>query len=120
MGTGQGTDPPATPASQAAPAAPHLAYKFPLKEEVLLHNTCNPDTTLAPETAEWRWLGDVSPKYVFRRAMTLWKKKHRQEDKEAVQFYPSETRCFSAGDSLEWEVPRGGLLSDPHGHMFLH
>ena len=59
LGTGQGADPPAAPAPQAAaaPPAPHLADKFPLKEEVVVHNTCNPDTTLAPETPEWRcWL----------------------------------------------------------------
>ena len=56
LGTGQGADPPAAPAPQAAaaPPAPHLADKFPLKEEVVVHNTCNPDTTLAPETPEWR------------------------------------------------------------------
>ena len=73
LGTGQGADPPAAPAPQAAaaPPAPHLADKFLLKEEVVVHNTCNPDTTLAPETPEWRWLADVTPKYVFRRAMTL-------------------------------------------------
>ena len=47
----------------------------------MVHNTCNPDTTLAPETPEWRWLADVTPKYVFRRARTLWMKKHRQEDR---------------------------------------
>ena len=83
LGTGQGADPPAAPAPQAAaaPPAPHLADKFPLKEEMVVHNTCNPDTTLAPETSEWWWLADVTPKYVFRRAMTLWMRKHRQEDK---------------------------------------
>ena len=69
LGTGQGADPPAAPAPQAAaaPPAPHLADKFPLKEEVVVHNTCNPDTTLAPETPEWRWLADVTPKYVQTR-----------------------------------------------------
>ena len=43
LGTGQGADPPAAPAPQAvaAPPAPHLADKFPLKEEVVVHNTCN-------------------------------------------------------------------------------
>ena len=73
LGTGQGADPPATPAPQAAavPPASLLADKFPLKEEVVVHNTCNPDTTLAPETPGWPWLADVTPKYVFRRAMRL-------------------------------------------------
>ena len=35
LGTGQGADPPAAPAPQAAaaPPAPHLTDKFPLKEE---------------------------------------------------------------------------------------
>ena len=82
--TGQGADPPAPPAPQAAAAPParHLADKFPLKEDVVVHNTCNPDTTLAPETPEWRWLADVTPKYVFRRAMTLWMRKHGQEDRD--------------------------------------
>ena len=60
-------------------------HKFPLKEEVVVHDTCNPDTTLALETPEWRWLADVTPKYMFCRAMTLWMKKHRQEDKDGVQ-----------------------------------
>ena len=69
-----------------------------------LHNTCNPDTTLAPETPEWRWLADVTPKYVLRRAMTLWMKKHRQEDKDGVRSYPWETKCLSAGEFLEWKV----------------
>ena len=47
LGTEQGADLPAAPAPQAAaaPRAPHLADKFPLKEEVVVHNTCNPDTT---------------------------------------------------------------------------
>ena len=78
LGTGQGADHPAAPAPQAAaaPPAPPLAHNFPLKEELVVHNTCNPDTTLAPETPEWWWLADVTPKYVFRRAMTLWMKKH--------------------------------------------
>ena len=41
LGTGQGADPPTAPAPQAAaaPPAPHLADKFPLKEEVVVHNT---------------------------------------------------------------------------------
>ena len=70
----------------------------------MVHNTCNPDTTLAPETPEWRWLADVTPKYVFRRAMTLWMKKQRQEDKDGVQSYPWETKCLSAGEFSEWKV----------------
>ena len=93
LGTGQGAYPPAAPGPQAAatPPAPHLADRFPLKEEVVVHNTCYPDTTLAPETPELRWLADVTPKYVFRRAMTLWMKKHCQENKDGVQSYPWET-----------------------------
>ena len=54
LGTGQRADPPAAPAPQAAPLAPQLADKFPLKDEVLVNNTCNRDTTLALETEEWR------------------------------------------------------------------
>ena len=121
LGTGQGADPPAVPAPQAAaaPPAPHLADKFPLKEEVVVNNTCNPDTTLAPETPEWRWLADVTPKYVFRRALTLWMKKHRQEDKDGAQSYPWETKCLSAGEFSEWKVLRVGLSRDPQGHMSL-
>ena len=121
LGTGQGADPPAAPAPQAAaaPPAPHLADKFPLKEEVVVHNTCNPDTTLAPETPEWQWLADVTPKYVFRRAMTRWMKKHCQEDTDGLQFYPWETKCLSAGEFSEWKVLRVGLSSDPQGHMSL-
>ena len=40
LGTGQGADPPAAPAPEAAasPLAPHLANKIPLKEEVVVHN----------------------------------------------------------------------------------
>ena len=64
----------------------------------------DPHTTLAPETPEWRWLADVTPKYVFCRAMTLWMKKHRQEDKDGVQSYPWETKCLSAGEFPEWKV----------------
>ena len=94
LGTGQSADPPPAPAPQAAPAAPHLADKFPLREEVIIDNTCSPDTRLAPETPEWQWLGDMTPKYVFCRAMTLWKRRHRQEDKDGVQSYPSETKCL--------------------------
>ena len=75
LGTGQGADPQAAPAPQAAPPGPHLADKFPLMQEVLLHNTCKPDTTLAPETPEWSWLGDVTPNHVFCPAMTIWMKK---------------------------------------------
>ena len=121
LGTGHGADPPAAPAPQAAaaPPAPHRADKFPLKEKVVVHNTCNPNTTLAPETPEWRWLADVTPKCVFRRALTLWMKKHRQEDKDGVQSYPWEAKCLSAGEFSEWKVLRVGLSSDPQGHMSL-
>ena len=79
LGTRQGADQPAAPAQQAAaaPPAPHLADKFPLKEEVVVHNTCNLDTTLALETPEWRWLADVTPKYVFRQC-------HDALDEEAL------------------------------------
>ena len=103
LGTGRGADPPAASAPQAAaaPPAPHLADEFPLKEEVVVDNTCNRDTTLAPET---RWLADVTRKYVCRRAMTLWMKKHCQEDKDGVQSYPWETKCLSAGEFSEWNV----------------
>ena len=41
---------------------------------------------------------------LFRRAMTLWMKKHRQEDKDGVQSYPWETKCLSAGEFSEWKV----------------
>ena len=121
LSTGQGADPPAAPAPQAAAAPPalHLADKFPLKEEVVVQNTCNSDTTLAPETPEWPWLADVTPKYVFRRALTLWMKKHCQENKYGVQSYPSETKCLSAGEFSEWKLLRVGLSSDPQGHMSL-
>ena len=121
LSTGQGADPPAVPAPQAAaaPPAPHLADKFPLKKEVVVHNTCSPDTTPAPETLEWRWLADVTPSCVFRRAMTLWMRKHRQEDKDGVLSYPWETKCLSAGEFSEWKVLRVGLSSDPQGHMSL-
>ena len=119
LGTGQGADQSAAPAPQAAPPAPDLADKFQLKEEVLVHNTCNRDTTLVLETPEWRQIGDVTPKYVFRRAMTLWMKKHRQEDKHGVQSYPWETKCLSAGGFLEWKMLRVGWLSNPHRQMSL-
>ena len=85
----------------------------------MVHNTCNQDTTLAPDMPEWRWLADVTPKYVFRRAMTLWMKRHRQEDKDGVQSYPWERKCLSAGEFSETKVLRVGLSSDPEGHMSL-
>ena len=71
LGTGQGTGQPAAPAPQVAPPALLLANKFLLKEEVLVHKTCNPETLLVTETPGWRRLGDMSLKYVFRRAMTI-------------------------------------------------
>ena len=70
----------ATSSGSASSSPP--GRQVPVKEEVVVHNTCNPDTTLAPETPDWRWLADVTPKYVFRRARTLRMKKHRQEDKD--------------------------------------
>ena len=117
LGTGQGADAPAAPALHAAPRAVNLADKFSLKEEVVVHNTCNLETTLAPETPGWRWLGHLIPGYVFRRAMTLWMKKNCQEDKNEVQSYPWETGCLSAGDFSKWKVLRAGLSSNPHSHM---
>ena len=78
------------------------------------------DTTLAPETPEWRWLADVMPKYVFCRAMTLWMRKHLQEDKDGVQSYSWETKCLGAREVSGWKVLRVGLLSDPQGHMSLN
>ena len=84
---------------------------------MVVHNTCNPDTTPAPETPEWRWLADVTQKYVFRRAMLLWMKKYRQEDKDGVQSYPWETKCLSAREFSERKVLRLGLSSDLQGHM---
>ena len=119
LGTGQGADQPAAPAPQAAPPAPHLADKFLLIEEVLVHHTCNPDTTFAPETSDWRWLGDEDPKNVFRRAMTLWMTKHRQDDRDRVQSYPLETTSLSVGEFSEWKVLRVVLSSNRHGHMSL-
>ena len=64
-------------------------------------------------------LADVTSKFVFRRAMTLWMKEHSQEGKDGVQSYPWETKCLSAGEFSEWKVLRGGLSSDPRGHMSL-
>ena len=65
LAMGQGADATAMPAPQAAPPAPHLAHMLPLKEEVLVHNTCNRDTMLAHERPDLRWLGDVTLNHVF-------------------------------------------------------
>ena len=117
LGTGRGADQPAAPAPQAAPPAPHLADKLLLRKEVLVHNTCNPDTTLAPETRKWRWQEDLIPKYMFCCAMTLLMRKHHQEDKKGVQSYRWETKCLGAVEFWKWKVLRVGLSSNPHGHM---
>ena len=82
LGTGRAASPPDASAPQASPPAQHLGKEFPLKEEVVAHDICNPTTTLAPDTPEWQLL-----KYVFRRACCIWMKKHRQEDKDGVRSY---------------------------------
>ena len=118
LGTGQGADRRAVPAPQTAPPVPHLGDRFSLKEEVLVHNTCSPDTTLAQETPEWWWLRDVTAKWVICRAITIWMRTQRQEGKDGVQSYPWERKCLSAGEFWEGKVLRVRLSSVSHGPPF--
>ena len=53
---------------------PRLACNPTSREKLslLVHHSFHMDTPLADDSFEWRWLHDVTPKYLYRRAWFHW------------------------------------------------
>ena len=83
-----------SPTEQTTP--PRLQSHFPCKSELLVHHSCHMDAPLADDSLEWRWLRDVTPKYLYRRALCHWLKKCRQVDPSGIITYPWQGSALTA------------------------
>ena len=54
------------------------------------------DAPLADDSLEWRWLRDVTPKYLYRGALCHWLKKYRQVDSSGIITYPWQGSALTA------------------------
>ena len=88
---------------------PRLQSHFPYKNELLVHHSCHMDAPLADDSLGWRWLRDVTPKYLYRRALCQWLKMCRQVDPSGIITYPWQGSALTATRWSDWKILRIGL-----------
>ena len=59
------------------PRLRRLQPHFPCKSELLVHHNCHMYAPLTDDSLEWRWLREVTRKYLYRRSLYRWLKKCR-------------------------------------------
>ena len=106
-----------SPAQQTSP--PLLQSHFPCKSALLVHHSCHMDAPLAYERSEWRWLRDVTPKYLYRRSLCHWLKNGRQVDHSGIITYPWQGAALTASRSSDWKILRIGLQGYAEACMVL-
>ena len=105
------------PTEQSAP--PRFQPHFPCKSDLLVHHGCHMDTPLADDSLEWRRLCDVTPKYLYRRALFHWLKKCRQVDPSGFITYPWRGSALTAKRWSYWKILRIGLQGYAEACMLL-
>ena len=70
------------------PSPPRLQPHFPCKGELLVHHSCHMNARLTDDSLEWRWLRDVTPKYLYKRSLYHWLKNCKQIDPLGIITYP--------------------------------
>ena len=77
------------------------------------------DAPLADDILEWFWLRDVTPKYLYRRALCHWLKKCRQVDPSGIITYPWQGSALTATRWSDWKILRIGLQGYAEACMVL-
>ena len=95
------------PTEQTTP--PRLQSHFPCKSELLVHHSCHMDAPLADDSSDWRWLRDVTPKYLYRRTLCHWLKKCRQVNPSGIITYLWQGSALTATRWSDWKILRIGL-----------
>ena len=106
-----------SPTEQTTP--PRLQSPFPCKSELLVHHSCHMDTPLADDSLEWRWLRDVTSKYLDRRALCHWLRRCRQVDPSEIITYPWRGSALTATRWSDWKILRIGLQGYAEACMVL-
>ena len=77
-----------------------------------MHHSCRMDAPLADDSLEWRWLRNVTPKYLYRRTLFHWLKKCRQVDPSGIIMYPWQGSALTATRWSDWKI----LMIDLQGY----
>ena len=77
------------------------------------------DAPLANDSLEWRWLRDVTPKYLYRRALCHFLKKCRQVDSWGIIMYPRQGSALTATRWSDWKILKIGLQGYAEACMVL-
>ena len=51
------------------PVVPALDALFPAKEELTQFGVCHDSSSLADDSPQWRWLRDITPRFMYRRSV---------------------------------------------------
>ena len=89
--------------------AHRLHSYFQSKSELLVHHSCHMDAPLADYSLKWRWLHDVTPKYLYRRALCHWLKKCRQVDPSGIITYLRQSAALTGTRWSDWKILTIGL-----------
>ena len=69
-----------------------------------MHHSCHMDAPLADDSLEWRWLRDVTPKYLYRRSLHHCLKKCLQADPSGTIPYPRQGSALTATRWNDWKI----------------
>ena len=84
-----------------------------------MHHSCHMDAPIADDSLKWRWLRDVTPKYLYRRALCHWLKKCRQVDPSRIITYQWQGSALNATRWSDWKILRIGLQGYAEACMVL-
>ena len=98
------------PLPQVVPALDAL---FPAKEELTQFGVCHDSSSLADDSPQWRWLRDITPRFMYRRSVGVWMKKNAQYDLHGHRSHPWTTKALTAQNWAEWKLLRIGLSTRP-------
>ena len=75
----------------------------------MVQHSCHMDAPLADDSLKWRWLRDVTPKYLYMFALFPWLKKFRQVDPSGIITYPWQGSALTATRWSNGKILRIGL-----------
>ena len=107
------------PLPQVVPALDAL---FPAKEELTQFGVCHDSSSLADDSPQWRWLRDITPRFMYRRSVGVWMKKNAQYDLHGHRSHPKNVgsvphKWYDASDATNYNasppsmVEVGGTIS---------
>ena len=65
------------------------------------------------DSPQWRWLRDITPRFMYRRSVGVWMKKNAQYDLHGHRSHPWTTKALTAQNWAEWKLLRIGLSTRP-------